>query len=111
MKFFKSKDGKLWEIRSRILFRNSKYGREFRFEDHRYGQEKTRCICDFVVDGKIVLEFKAKDYITKDDYYQTQRYLSILNLELAVIVNFRQKRLVPKRVLNSRFIDYYSGNS
>jgi len=83
-----------------------KYEREYRFEDHGYGQDKVRCVCDFIVDDKIVLEFKAKDYITKDDYYQTQRYLTTLNLELAIIVNFKQKRLAPKRVLNSRFINY-----
>ena len=81
-----------------------KYDREYRFEDHEYGQGKTRCICDFIVENKIILEFKAKDFINKDDYYQAQRYLATLNLELAMIINFRQKRLMPKRVLNSKFL-------
>jgi len=69
------------------------YEREYRIDN--------RCICDFIIDGKIILEFKAKNFITKEDYYQTQRYLNALNLELGVIVNFRQYRLSPKRVLNS----------
>lgn len=72
-------------------------------EDQQYGQNKIRCICDFIVDGKIILEFKAKNFITKEDYYQVKRYLVTLNLQLAILVNFRQKRIIPKRILNSNF--------
>ncbi len=32
-------------------------------------------IIDFLIDDKIVLEIKAKRIVTKDDYFQTQRYL------------------------------------
>ena len=85
-----------------------KYVREYRFEDNQYGQGKTRCVCDFIIENKIVLEFKTVDYITKKDYYQVKRYLITLNLKLALIVNFRQKRLSPKRVLNS---EYYNNNA
>ena len=81
-----------------------KYDREYRFNDNQYGQGKARCICDFIIDGKIILEFKTKNYITKEDYYQLRRYLITLNLELGLLVNFRQKRLSPKRALNSNFI-------
>lgn len=80
---------------------NIKFVREYRFDDQTYGQGKVRCVCDFIVDDKIILEFKTVDYLTKDDYYQAKRYLITLNLKLAILVNFRQKRLSPKRVLNS----------
>jgi len=80
-----------------------KYVREYKFEDFQYGRDKIRCICDFVVEDKIILEFKAKDYVSKEDYYQVMRYLVTLNLELAMIVNFRQRRLVPKRILNNKY--------
>ncbi len=80
-----------------------KYEREYRFEDQRYGKGKVRCICDFIIDNKIILEFKTKDFINKEDYYQVQRYLSTLNLKLGVVINFRQKRLVPKRIINSNY--------
>lgn len=56
---------------------------------------------DFLIDGKIILEVKAKPYITKQDYYQTQRYLSALNKKLAILVNMRRYYIVPKRILNS----------
>ncbi len=81
-----------------------KYVREHKFEDHQYGQSKVRCICDFIIEDKVIIEFKAKNYITKEDYYQTKRYLVTLNLQLAILVNFRQYRLSPKRVLNSNFL-------
>lgn len=58
---------------------------------------------DFLIDSKIIVDFKAKNYITKEDYYQMQRYLRGANLELGMIVNFRQSHLKPKRVLNSEF--------
>ena len=85
-----------------------KYAREYKFEDHQYGKGKIRCICDFIIEDKIILEFKAKDYISKEDYFQVKRYLVTLNLKLAIIVNFRQPRLVPKRILNN---DYYESKS
>src|SRR5205085_464592 len=54
---------------------------------------------DFFVYDCIALEMKAAPYILKEDYYQTQRYLQALNLELGIIYNFRDKYLKPKRIL------------
>ena len=54
---------------------------------------------DFFVDGRIVLEAKAKDVITKEDYFQIQRYLQVLNAKLGILVNFHQMYLHPKRVV------------
>ncbi|HTX86650.1 MAG TPA: GxxExxY protein [Candidatus Nanoarchaeia archaeon] len=79
------------------------YVREYRFNDERLGNGIVRCICDFIIDNKIIIEFKVKEFITKDDYYQVQRYLITLNFRLALIVNFRQRTLYPKRVLNKYF--------
>ncbi len=57
---------------------------------------------DFIVDNKIVLEVKAKSFLNKEDYYQVRRYLSIINRKLGILVNFRAKYIVPKRILNSQ---------
>ncbi len=54
---------------------------------------------DFIVDGKIGLELKAKRILTKEDYYQTQRYLQETRLKLAFLVNFRDKLIKPKRIV------------
>jgi len=58
---------------------------------------------DFLVENRVVIEVKAKPFVTKDDYYQTSRYLQVGNFELGLLVNFQQKFLKPKRVLNPKF--------
>lgn len=64
-------------------------------------QRKSNFI-DFVIEDKLLLDIKCKPFITKDDYYQMKRYLELTNLELGMIVNFRQRYLKPKRILNSK---------
>ena len=54
---------------------------------------------DFLVDGKIILELKAKDVILKEDYYQSQRYLQASDTKLALLVNFRSRYLKPIRIV------------
>lgn len=61
---------------------------------------------DFVIKNKIIIDLKAKQFITKEDYYQMQRYLTAADLELGLVVNFRAYRLFPKRVLNSSYSGY-----
>ncbi|MEK7653094.1 MAG: GxxExxY protein [Patescibacteria group bacterium] len=56
-------------------------------------------IVDFIIDDKIILELKAKPIITKDDYYQIQRYLQIIDIKLGLLVNFRDTYLRPKRIV------------
>ncbi len=85
------------------------YIREYRFKEILLSKTRIRCIVDFIIENIIIIEFKAKNFIVKEDYLQTQRYLRTLNLELGILMNFRQYRLAPKRVLNS---DYeHSGHS
>lgn len=59
---------------------------------------------DFIIESAIILDAKAKRFITKEDYYQMLRYLSGARLELGLIVNFRSSYLKPKRVLNNEFV-------
>lgn len=58
---------------------------------------------DFIVEGIIILDIKTKKFITKEDYFQMLRYLEAVNLELGIIINFRNTYLKPKRILNSKF--------
>lgn len=46
---------------------------------------------DFLAEGKIILELKAKRLITKEDYFQTKRYFQETGVELAILVNFRRR--------------------
>ncbi|MFZ2975232.1 MAG: GxxExxY protein [Candidatus Moraniibacteriota bacterium] len=65
-------------------------------------------IPDFIIENKIIIDFKTKKFITKEDYYQMLRYLEAVNFPLGLIVNFRSTYLKPKRVINSK---YHSDNS
>lgn len=56
-------------------------------------------IVDFLIDGKIILELKAKRIILKEDYYQMQRYLQEAGLRLGLLVNFRSEYLKPARIV------------
>lgn len=57
---------------------------------------------DFLIENIIILDIKAKKFITKEDYIQMIRYLEAANIELGIIINFRHTYLKPKRILNSK---------
>ena len=77
-----------------------KYQREiakpFRFEQKIISGN----IIDFLIEDKIIIELKAKNFITKDDYRQIQRYLQATNLKLGLLINFNSRYLKPKRIIN-----------
>lgn len=65
---------------------------------------------DFLLKGVMLVDLKAKRFVTKEDYYQMQRYLSACNLELGLIINFRNSAIKPLRVLNSGYSGINSGH-
>lgn len=67
--------------------------------EREYTVKGTGNIIDFLIEDKIVLEIKAKRLILKEDYYQLQRYLQILNKKLGLLVNFRNRYLKPLRII------------
>lgn len=84
-----------------LLIKNKiTYQKEKDFSKKFYDKEIKGNIPDFIIDDKIIIDFKAKKFITKEDYNQMQRYLNTLNLPLGLIVNFRNTYLKPKRVIN-----------
>ena len=54
---------------------------------------------DFCIDDKIIIECKAKKFISKDDYISLQRYLQNSRKKLGIMVNFRNTYLRPKRII------------
>ncbi len=65
------------------------------------GETERRNKIDFLIEDKVILELKAKRIIEKEDYYQVKRYLASLGKKLGILVNFRDKFLKPRRILNS----------
>jgi len=57
---------------------------------------------DFIIEERILFEGKTKRFITREDYVQVKRYLEATNLKLGIIVNFRDKRIKTRRVINSK---------
>lgn len=47
---------------------------------------------DFIIENSIVIEFKVKPFITREDYYQIKRYLEREDLLLGIIPNFRSSK-------------------
>ena len=64
-----------------------------------YNIKNTGNIIDFLIDNKIIIELKSKRFIGRDDYYQIQWYLQILNIKLGMIINFRNRYLKPIRII------------
>ena len=58
---------------------------------------------DFIIENKIIVDLKAKPFVERNDYFQMQRYLRICNFKLGLIINFQNKYLKPKRVINSQY--------
>jgi len=85
-----------------LLENNIKYEREKELPKFFEGEQDRRNIVDFLIENKILLELKTKRIISKEDYYQVRRYLESLNLKLGILVNFRDKYLKPRRILNSK---------
>jgi len=55
---------------------------------------------DFIIEDKIVVDLKAKKFVTKEDYNQMLRYLKGSGYKLGLIVNFRNTYLKAKRIAN-----------
>lgn len=88
-------------IESKLREHRIKYEREKVLTEYFPEEHHGRHRIDFLVDDKIVLELKCKRFIGKEEYYQTQRYLHVLNKKLGILANFRTRFLQPRRVINS----------
>ena len=91
-------------LEQKLIKAGIKLKREYTIET----AERNSNIVDFFAEDTILIDIKAKPFIRKDDYYQMKRYLKVANKELGLIVNFRDRHLKPKRVLNEKkelFVD------
>ena len=82
-----------------------KYEREKILPPSFEGEKNGRNKIDFLIEGTIILEIKTKRIIEREDYYQIKRYLSALNKKLGILVNFRERYLKPRRILNSSTLE------
>lgn len=64
-------------------------------------ENKFTNIVDFAINDLILLDVKAKQIVTKEDYHQINRYLEAGGYKLGLIVNFRNRYLKPIRVIRT----------
>jgi len=57
------------------------------------------CRINYVVDGKIAVVVRAKKYLLMDDYWKIKKCLHALNLDLALLFNFKTDFLKPIRII------------
>ena len=83
--------------------KKKKYQREIYLPKSFKGEKGFRNLIDFIVDDLLIVDFKTKTFITKEDYFQMQRYLTSSNKKLGLIINFRSKYIKQKRVINPEY--------
>ena len=59
-------------------------------------------ILDNVVNGRVILEYKAVSEIAKIHEQQAFSYLKATGLELAIVINFGAERVQSSRVVNTK---------
>ncbi len=59
-----------------------------------------RHFLDFLIDGKVVLEIKQGDRLSRSDMTQVTGYLRTTGLKLAILARFSRKGLIFKRIIN-----------
>lgn len=55
---------------------------------------------DFLIDDKVILEIKRKNYFSKDDIEQIYNYLKTTGLKLGIIAHFTKDGVKFRRILN-----------
>ncbi len=55
---------------------------------------------DFLINNKLVLEIKKREYFSRKDIEQLYSYLKATNLKLGIIAHFTSSGVKTKRVLN-----------
>lgn len=61
-------------------------------------------IADFVCYDQIIIELKASSFIHKDHEAQLLNYLKATDYEVGLLINFGQRSLTWKRLINSRSV-------
>ncbi|MFA4830867.1 MAG: GxxExxY protein [Patescibacteria group bacterium] len=56
---------------------------------------------DKLVEDKIIVEYKAKPFLAKEDIGQANEYLKITKYEILYLVNFGEKNFEPRRLIQT----------
>ena len=95
-------DEKIYENSLCIEFseRSINFTQQEIFPVHYHQRYVGRLITDLIVDFKVIIETKVVDQIIDVHIAQVLSYLSITNLKVGLILNFKPASIVIKRVAN-----------
>ena len=81
------------------------FSREFEmpiyYRNNRIGTRRV----DFLVDGLLSVELKAKSKVEDVHFAQAINYLEAYNLETGLLINFGERSLNFKRLKNNKFVE------
>ena len=66
---------------------------------------------DFEIDEKLILEIKSVNQLTNVHLFQVLKYLSVAELQVALLVNFGKAKLEHKRILPTKKWQEFKENS
>jgi GxxExxY protein len=98
-------------IEQGLKVKGLKYEREKILPKKFVGEKTGRNRIDFLVEDKILIEAKVVPCFSRDVYSQCMRYLVCSGRELLLLVNFRPKSLIIKRILNPELVNKKIRNS
>ena len=65
------------------------------------GKVAKQFFCDFVVEGKVLVELKAIKKLSENEDAQVLNYLKATGFQLALLINFSATSLEFKRIINT----------
>jgi len=65
------------------------------------GKVAKQFFCDFVIEGKVLVELKAIKRLSETENAQVLNYLKATSLPLALLINFGATSLEFKRIINT----------
>ena len=66
------------------------------------GRLAKQFFCDFIIDGKVLVELKAIKRLSETENAQVLNYLKAIKLPLALLINFGSSSLEFKRIINTK---------
>ena len=64
------------------------------------GRVAKQFICDFIIEGKVLVELKALKQLSSIEFAQTLNYLKATDLKIGLLINFGEPSLKHKRLAN-----------
>ena len=84
--------------------RNIKYERQTIIDVFYKNRKIKRFVCDYLIDGKVLVELKALKQLTVIEHAQTLNYLKSTGLKVGLLMNFGESSLKYKRFIKEKSV-------